>query len=202
MCATVQGIAHMAKHTIGPRTVQQLSVGKAKNTRPSAHQSSTHFRTNQFPVVLLALGCVLATSGEQFLPLRDRKVVVEAIFRVLDMLFELRRECFHDEVLDKLENEVIPKALQSVHNVYKRRQFYLCSNVAFEGIKLHLLLHFPQWIRRFGAPSTWDTATWESAHKSMVKFHYKHGSKRVSNIDEAVLQSVRVISLYAPKPPI
>src|SRR5690554_2570526 len=98
----------------------------------------------------------------------------------------------------KTEDAGSPKARQSVHRVYKRRQFYLCSNAAFEGIKLHLLLHFPQWVRRFGAPSTWDTATWESAHKSMVKFHYNDGAKRVSNIDVAVLQSVRAISLYSP----
>lgn len=141
--------------------------------------------------MLLALGCILAASAEQFLNGQDRNIVVEAIFRVVDVAVALQQNSFTERCLEDLEKQKIPTALHHLHLLFRRRQYYLCSNAAFEGVKLHLLLHFPLWIRRFGAPVCWDTASWESAHKTMVKWHYKHGSKRVSDINASVLKSVR-----------
>lgn len=193
-----QGVAHLAKHAIGPRTSQQLRDGTIDAVRKSAHHSSAHFRTGQFLVVLLALGCILVESGEQFLNERDRIIAVDAIFWIIDVTVSLQQKSFTEHCLEDLEKNKIPTALHRLHLLFGRRQYYLCSNAAFEGVKLHLLLHFPLWIRRFGAPICWDTSTWESAHKTMVKWHYKRGSKRVSDIHTSVLKSVRIASAALP----
>ena len=118
-----------------------------------------------------------------------RQPVLVGVFLVVDMLFELRRESFSRPILEHLDQVGIPLALHALYRIFQLRQHFACSNTDFQGIKLHLMLHFPHLIRLYGRPGNWNTDSWESAHKTMVKFHYKNGSKRVTDINLTTLRA-------------
>ena len=153
-------------------------------TRTKAATSSAHFETSKWLPVLLALTTILSTSTDgEYLPGqcvygRVRSAVVVAMYHVLDIAIEFTRAEFTANQIDHLEHVSVPRALQSLHSIYDLRQALHGVNTNFRGIKLHILLHIPHFIRRYGAPTNWDSASFESAHKSFVKFYYRNGSKR------------------------
>lgn len=116
---------------------------------------------------------------------------------MLNLYFELCREDFTSSHLDELERKIIPDALNAAYSIFGVRQILRGSSKHFRGVKLHVLLHFPALIRRFGHPKIWDTDTYESAHKEKVKLLFKMGSKRISNVEQEALSRVREFA----KPP-
>ena len=158
-----------------------------------AEESYTqHFETRKWASILLALACLLP-SNEKFIPSASfHRVVCRGLHLVLDLYFELSREDFPSSLLKKLESNLIPQALDAAYGIFRVRQQLKNSEKHFRGVKLHIILHFPELIRRFGNPKLWDTDTFESAHKEKVKLLYKMGSKRCSSIEREILGRVRL----------
>lgn len=125
-----------------------------------------------------------------------RAIVNKGLLRVLDLYFELRRRAFGSMDVEKLKNCILPNTLTSLQNVYLQLQVMKNSERIFQGIKLHVLMHMPELILRFGAPINWDTDHFESAHKDMVKQLYKRSSKRVDRIETELLEQVVLTSCY------
>lgn len=140
--------------------------------------------------------------GDEFLPETQacgpvRKVVVTALFLVLELCFELTRREFSESCLRVLETNLIPAALTALHQLFCIRQFVYESGNDFKGTKLHLLLHVPYFIRKYGAPINWDTSSFESAHKHLVKAYYKRSSKRIADLTSETMAAVRIV-LWTP----
>ena len=102
-----------------------------------------------------------------------RRIVVSALLKVIDLTFEFRRSEFTSTHLKELRKSIIPDALTALHNLYLCRQRLKGTSHLFAGIKLHVLMHYDYLISRFGVPPVWDTDTFQSAHKDMVKELYR-----------------------------
>src|SRR3546814_5076164 len=121
-----------------------------------------------------------------------RSAVITALFLTLELFFELTRREFSESCLCALEENLIPTALESLHQLFCIRQFVYESNNDFKGTKLPLILHMPYFIRKYGSPANWDTCAFETAQKNLVKAFYKRGSKRTSEVARETLTAVRM----------
>ena len=183
-------------------TIPASSTSAPPSSRqPSSKKTSsaTHFETSKWPSVLLALGSVLCASPiDYFLPEQLQVVggpvrgpVVLGIYLAIELYFELSRSEFTKYGLIHLERELIPKAMTAVYRIYRIRQLINQVTGEFAGIKLHLLLHMPMFIRLYGAPKNWDTSSFESAHKSFVKEMYRSSAKRTTTLHLDIMRTVR-----------
>src|SRR3546814_5333279 len=91
------------------------------------------------------------------------------MFFVLELYFELVRKEFTESCVYRLETNLIPNSLDALHRLYCLRQTVHESTNDFRGIKLHLLLHIPHFIRRYGAPLNWDTSSRSEEHTSELQ---------------------------------
>lgn len=198
----VQGVAHIVRSVPGPRRgAASVSAGGVDNGR---HQTAAdivnaaHFETSKWPSVLLVLASVLGMSNAgEYLPDVQacgpvRSVVVTALYFTLELFFELTRREFTEGCVRALETNLVPHGLDSLYQLYCLRQFMNGSTNDFKGTKLHLLMHVPYFIRQFGAPLNWDTSSFETAHKHLVKAYYRHGSKRKSGLVFETMTAVRL----------
>src|SRR3546814_10788373 len=87
----------------------------------------------------------------------------------MELFLELSRAEFTESALVQLDELLIPKAITALYRIFRIRQALNHENAEFGGIKLHLILHFPMFIRMYGAPRNWDSSSFESAHKELVK---------------------------------
>lgn len=149
-----------------------------------------HFETRKWIGILMALAC-LAPQNKIIPDKGLHRTVCKGLHLVLNLYFELCREEFSSSNLKNLEVDIIPSALNAAYKIFLARQELKKSEKHFRGVKLHILLHFPALIRRFGNPKIWDTDSYESAHKDKVKLMYRMGSKRISNLEKEALSRVR-----------
>lgn len=77
-----------------------------------------------------------------------------------------------------------------VYELFQHRQELRGSRKHFSGIKLHSILHMPEYIQLFGNVSNWDTDHFESAHKDKVKDLFRYSSKQISNIERELMLKV------------
>jgi hypothetical protein len=123
-------------------------------------------------------------------------VVLRGIFYALEVFYECVRTEYSEAFIERLEIEILPRALQAVYQIYCIRQFLLSDQTDFLGIKPHLILHYPHFIRLYGRPANWDTASFETAHKWFVKSHYRASSKRATNIANMIMEMVSSTPTY------
>lgn len=91
---------------------------------------------------------------------------------------------------------IIHTHLGALLEMYLMRQTQKGAKDVFNGIKMHILLHMDDFIKRFGTPQVWDTDSFESAHKEMVKRLYLQSSKRISRLEHHLLCRVRVNNIF------
>lgn len=167
------------------KDVRVNSGGAAEDTY------TQHFETRKWIGILMALACLIP-SNPNIVPGPDHhEIICRGLYLVLNLFYELSREEFSSSNLNELERKTIPEALNAAYGIFMVRQKLKASTKHFRGVKLHVILHFPALIRRFGNPLIWDTDTYESAHKEKVKLLFKLGSKRISNVEQEALARVR-----------
>lgn len=183
-------------HTV-PGPSRRGTTSRQESTTTAANiANAAHFETTKWGSILLLLSTVLGTSSaEEYLPSTlacgaVRDVVVTALFLVLELFFELTRREFSESCLDALETNLVPVALDALHQLFCIRQHVSDSTNDFRGTKLHLVMHFPYFIRKYGAPLNWDTSAFETAHKHLVKAYYRKGSKRTATLTRDIMAAV------------
>jgi hypothetical protein len=115
-----------------------------------------------------------------FLEWRTNKVVG---ISAEEMARELRTQ--RDEELEQLQAQLTKTQLQSKKDEWKvfianEVEDYKRINSDFNFPKLHLLEHFEDCIRHFGALKQWSTETSESCHKSLLKCGYNASNRNSS----------------------
>ena len=122
-------------------------------------------------------------------PVKD--IATYAMYRVLDLAFDLTRIELSEQLVNALERFGISHTLDSIYALFRVRQSLCGVDVPFGGIKLHMLVHMPHFIRLYGCPANWDTSSFESAHKAFVKYYYTTGSKRLQGLVQNIMSKVR-----------
>lgn len=168
-----------------------VSKVRGKSDQSTEDLYSSKFESTKWICLAIALGAIFVSDQKYFPKPDTRKGVVTALLLVIDLTFELQRTEFTTINLLKLRNVLLPNALSALLSMYLLRQTQKCANHVFNGIKLHILLHMDYLIKRFGTPQVWDTDTFESAHKDMVKQLYRQSSKRIDRIERHILSQVR-----------
>lgn len=170
---------------------------RKRSSHTSNEKHTSKFRSKAWGAVAVALYCTLVSSPlDKFLPSnhrvygRVRDTVVQGLNSVINLLFELNRVEFTERGLQQLESTTIPGILTHVKDIHTLRANVLDRSTNFNGIKLHIILHIPHLIRRFGAPCNWDTNTFETSHKSFVLMHWNSGPKRTDDLELNTLKSV------------
>jgi hypothetical protein len=113
--------------------------------------------------------------------------VIQSLHQVNTLL---RQEDFTEASL--LELEVQIKLLQEC----MVDTFGLYSSSGLATPKMHCLVHFPRFIRLYGAPRNWDTGTYELFHKLAAKLPWLR-TNRHSDTDAAMLRVVEGRNLVA-----
>lgn len=173
--------------------VKDVKVNVGVDTEESYTQ---HFETRKWIGILMALSCIIPSNAEIIPDQNYNRIVCRGLHLVLNLYFELCRDDFSSSNLRKLERDIIPNSLSAAYRIFLARQQLKQSQKHFRGVKLHILLHFPQLIREYGSPKVWDTDTFESAHKEKVKLMYKMGSKRISNVEQEILIRVHKLMFH------
>lgn len=175
------------------------AVGGGSIAGNEASQYTTNFESSQWAPLLLAIACAIGSSAEDsIVPTTHmtcgslRSTIVMALFMCLDMYFELTKKEYTITNLDELERRTIPHTLESVYAIYRIRQALKGFTKHFSGYKLHILNHIPQLIKRFGAPGNWDTASYETSHKSFVKERWETGCKRLADVERRTMLQARI----------
>lgn len=173
---------------------------KRKQVSESGRQNKKHtskFRSKAWGAILVALAFTLGCSPEdKLLPSshiehgRVRDIVMQALVSITHVFFELQRTEYTEKGIQTLELITLPDSLTHLYQIYRIRQNYMKRAQEFHGIKLHIILHIPHLIRRFGAPMNWDTNTYESSHKTFVKTQWESGAKRTEDLELNTLKSV------------
>lgn len=178
----------------------EASSTKTRDTARASKSPSSNFRSLDWGAVVIALTFLIGSSPEgKFLPSSHRiygpmrDIVTRALVSVVHLLFELQRTEFTEKGIRDLEYNVIPRTLTYLYEIYTLRRDVLKKDGDFNGIKLHLAVHLPHLIRRFGCPLNWDTDTFESSHKDFVKKHWESGPKRTEDLELNALKSVSLI---------
>lgn len=163
----------------------------------ASSSASGKFEMNRWPSILFAFLNVLAASkNDKYLPEKTKygnalEIVYHGGMMAMELYMELNRNSFPVNVLEYLDKDLVPLSIEAVYQIFCLNRAISETSADFNGIKLHLLLHMPWLIRRFGSPRNWDTGTFESAHKDFVKHFYKHGNKQTTDIAKTTLRSVR-----------
>lgn len=161
-----------------------------KADKSADDEYSSKFKSTEWINLALGLSSILLVEEKYLEDCIVRRKVITALLLVIDLTFELRRNDFTLENLVKLRKMLLPNALSALLDMYLFRQKQKQTKHIFSGIKMHILLHMDYFIRRFGTPQIWDTDTFESAHKDMVKNLYRRSSKRIDNIEMEILTQV------------
>jgi hypothetical protein len=145
--------------------------------------------------VLVGLAFTLGCSKvDQYLPTNHnlgpvRDIVVKALMGVMNLFFELQRTDYSERDVRRLQH-IIPQVLDNLYDMYHLRGDLLGNTEDFQGLKLHILLHLPHLIRRFGTPLNWDTESFETSHKVFVIQQWEHGAKRTDNLEINTMRTV------------
>ena len=170
-----------------------MSKVSAKADQSTDDKYSSKFESVKWINLALGLCSIFLTETSYFPDYDTRKIVLTGLLLVVDLTFELRRTEFTSVNLAKLRQVLLPRALRAVLDMYLLRQKQKQAKQIFNGIKMHILVHMDYFIRRFGTPQLWDTDTFESAHKDMVKQMYREGSKRIETIENDILLQVSLL---------
>lgn len=197
-----------ATHTAGDEGGHEATrAGGQVQQGNEASKYTTNFESSQWPPLLLAIACIIGSSTENsIIPTHHetcgvfRSNIVMALFMCLDMYFELTKKEYTLRNLDELERRTIPHTLESVYAIYRMRQALKGYKKHFAGYKLHILNHIPHLIKRFGAPANWDTATYETSHKSFVKERWETGCKRLADLELRTMLQVCSTTIYLCSP--
>lgn len=165
-----------------------------------ADSPSGKFPSRLWPCLCLALACTIASGpavpeSTQHGDIRD--LLSRILFAVVDLFFDLTQREFTEECLDRLQRTSIPAVLEALSALYRLRQ--RCTEgqrPRFSGIKLHLVTHIVEFIRFYGAPRGFDTASFETANK-IVKQYYTKGRKNTSTLELDMLKRVNSTLLFA-----
>src|SRR3546814_16855824 len=99
-----QGMAHIVRSIQGPRGRGARARTPTQASTAANVANAAHFEVSKWPSVLLLLATIISTSATgAILPDRHnhipvRSVVVEAMFFVLELYFELVRKEFTEEI--------------------------------------------------------------------------------------------------------
>lgn len=126
--------------------------------------------------------------------------VLRAGFAVLDLHYTLRRGAFTVKMLEDLR-EVIASAQFHMLRMHTLKQTLLGSNKPYQGIKYHLLQHYPECIALYGPTSSFDMIHFEHAHRKFAKQAYARTSRRKSSFQDEMHIQVRTLSSIYFSPP-
>lgn len=169
--------------------------GKRKHRSSHARKYSAKFTSVSWSAVLVGLTLTLGCSDiDKYLPSDHplgpiRDIVVTALLSVMNLFFELQRTDYTERDLRQLQY-ILPQVLTKLYDMYRLRGDLLGHREEFQGLKLHIVMHIPHLIRRFGSPLNWDTETFESSHKVFVIQQWEHGAKRTENLEMNTLRTV------------
>jgi hypothetical protein len=112
-------------------------------------------------------------SKSVFAPFRNKKSVEK---RADNLVNDLRQE--RDTDLAESKGHLTRTQMEQKKDEWHRhidssREEYLRDNSDFNFPKLHMLKHFEDAVRRFGALSQWSTETSESCHRTLLKKGYQ-----------------------------
>ena len=134
------------------------------------------------PQLLFALG----SDNETFFTetgLSDNiRECIKSLQRVVKKIFSY--DAFTERDLSELELEI--KEMKSIWI----KTFKQISKSELMFPKFHQLDHFPHWIRLFGNPRSYDTATFESVHKEFAKIPFAQSSKREKTYVKEMMNNV------------
>jgi hypothetical protein len=171
---------------------------KLKNSK-TIRSYTAKFTSVSWSSVLVGLAFTLGCSNiDQYLPSDHflgpvREIVVNALLSVMNLFFELQRTEYSERDVRHL-HLILPQVLTYLYDMYRLRGDFLGQTDEFQGLKLHILLHVPHLIRRFGTPLNWDTETFESSHKVFVIQQWEHGAKRTDDLELNTIRTVSIIT--------
>lgn len=169
-----------------------MSVGPDK---ASDDVYTSKFESSKWISLAIALFGVLLLDQTYLKDFQTRKTVLTALLHIINLTFELRRAEYTTRNLTQLRMTIIPNALSALQDLYLLRQQLKQSRHLFSGIKMHIIMHLDHLIAWFGTPRVWDTDTFESAHKEMVKQLYRRSSKRTPTLEMELLAQVKDVWL-------
>lgn len=115
-----------------------------------------------------------------------------AIENVLHLYFELNRSIWNETLIENLEN-LVKVTQNSLIVLFDCKQHCLFKISQKDSVlisqKIHMIVHFPFFIRKFGPVWAWDTPSTEAFHKIM-KMLYKRISKRNASESTEMLHQV------------
>lgn len=125
--------------------------------------------------------------------------VVRAGFAVLDLHYTLRRAAFTRTMCEELK-EVVASAQFHMLRMHTLKQVLVGSNKQYQGIKYHLLQHFPECIAQFGPTSSFDMIHFEHAHCKYAKQAYPRTSRRKSSFHGEMYNQARTLASWRQWP--
>lgn len=181
-------------------------------TSSREQQTSAHFESRRWQPLLLAVATVMALNPTKFIPPDSHvfngmnghshgrggdatgsatlaEALVSTMFAVFSLAAALNATQFPEDQLRVLEQQTIPHTMNALMNIHSIRQLTSGRVGDFGGVKLHLISHVPQFIRQYGAPANFDTATFETYHKT-IKQAWSRGSKRAATLSRELLRQV------------
>ena len=118
--------------------------------------------------------------------------ILSTIENVLHLYFELNRSIWNEELIENLDNliKVTQKSLIVLFDCKQHSLFKISEkDSVLISQKIHMIIHFPYFIRKFGPVWAWDTPSTEAFHKIMKEL-YKRISKRHSSESTEMLHQV------------
>jgi len=116
-------------------------------------------------------------------------------YQAILIYMELRRPEFSRTLITNLKYDVC-RLVESVNALYDYKQFCIGSDKALRTTKLHMMLHYPEWIEEFGPPLGYDTERWENYLKNCGKNIWRGCKQRKSNIEGHLIDKVILFILH------